>query len=388
MTNKQTRNKRREFAERLDSSDFTMATTEARETCSKVLETLKKSQLNFFLQETPYSAFITIRKKFCKGLNNPPKIDAEIPEEKREDYKNEVILLKNLLKKRELELETSRGDSFILEKRLEKAESDMIKHFEASKVSTSKLGNEISTLDLVNKKTTKLNSVLEADLREAKKSIKSLEKIAYNLEKKNDNLKDTVENLKHSKIELKTEKDELSKKIKTTDKMKSSRPKSVKSISIQTDPDLQGCQEKSSENNNHDPEPNLSDVDAPISSETQPNQSFKCLICSEFLHSVEELKVHSEENHELSIDLGKLKDIIEEDFTSRFVKSVRISKEYLTNRIKFYPDNCDHLEERIKIRMLSKLNFEFRSKKIEENMKTSDFSYTRLDGPNYETEDL
>ena len=47
-----------------------------------------------------------------------------------------------------------------------------------------------------------------------------------------------------------------------------------------------------------------------------------------------------------------------------------------------------HLEERIKIRMLSKLNFEFRSKLIEENMKTGDFFYIRFDGPNYETEDL
>ena len=88
----------------------------------------------------------------------------------------------------------------------------MTKHFEASKVSTSKLDNEISTLKFVNKKTTKLNWVLEADLTEAMKNVKSLEKIVYNLEKKND--KDTVENLKHSKSELKGEIYELSKKIK------------------------------------------------------------------------------------------------------------------------------------------------------------------------------
>ena len=56
-------------------------------------------------------------------------------------------------------------------------------------------------------------------------------------------------------------------------------------------------------------EPNFSDIYAPNSSETcptQPNQSFKCLICSELLHSVEDLKLHSEEDHDLSIDLDKV----------------------------------------------------------------------------------
>ena len=41
-----------------------MADVKAQETCSSVLSSLRMSGLNFVIQETPFSAYITIWKKF------------------------------------------------------------------------------------------------------------------------------------------------------------------------------------------------------------------------------------------------------------------------------------------------------------------------------------
>ena len=45
---------------------------DAKTTCELILKQLKASNLNFLLQETPYSAFITIRKSLIKNLSSVP----------------------------------------------------------------------------------------------------------------------------------------------------------------------------------------------------------------------------------------------------------------------------------------------------------------------------
>ena len=40
--------------------------TNPHDDCAKVLETLKSSGLVYHLSETPYSAYITVRKKYIK----------------------------------------------------------------------------------------------------------------------------------------------------------------------------------------------------------------------------------------------------------------------------------------------------------------------------------
>ena len=49
-------------------SKLTMTDPRANETCNTILSSLRKSGLNFIAQETPYSAYVTIRKKFCNGF--------------------------------------------------------------------------------------------------------------------------------------------------------------------------------------------------------------------------------------------------------------------------------------------------------------------------------
>jgi hypothetical protein len=46
--------------------------------CGKILFSLKMSRLNFLVKETPYSAYITIRKKFIKENNQNQNTHANL----------------------------------------------------------------------------------------------------------------------------------------------------------------------------------------------------------------------------------------------------------------------------------------------------------------------
>ena len=75
---------------------------EVQQSCDKLLTLLRDSGLNFLIQETPYSAFLTIRKSFCrepkKFLNNTVN---EVIDEKLKFENNK---LKTTLEDRECEL--------------------------------------------------------------------------------------------------------------------------------------------------------------------------------------------------------------------------------------------------------------------------------------------
>ena len=60
--------------------------------CGQLLYNLKMSQLNYFLQETPYSVFITVRKKFkrngeghSEASDNIEKVNKDITEKEQHE---------------------------------------------------------------------------------------------------------------------------------------------------------------------------------------------------------------------------------------------------------------------------------------------------------------
>ena len=90
----------------------------AHESCQDILQLLRSSNLVFFIQESPYSAYITIRKKFRKdatpaAILNVNPINAELEAVKKdmenmtakyeesvleaEELNNEVLKFKNLV---------------------------------------------------------------------------------------------------------------------------------------------------------------------------------------------------------------------------------------------------------------------------------------------------
>ena len=89
---------------------------------------------------------------------------------------------------------------------------------------------------------------------------------------------------------------------------------------------------------------------------------------------------HSQDDHKLSVDLQKLNDPNEDDSTTRFLRSLNVDDDYLNERRKYFPRHFDHIEERIKIRLLAQINFDVKSKKININMKKDYLKNIRYSG--------
>ena len=199
---------------------------DARQTCDKLISLIRDSNLNFLVQETPFSAFINIRKTFCKDATKDYKSPVR-DDDQHEKLMLENKLLKNKLEEKNVQLEESKEDMCVLQTRLEKAEKDLFEHFQNKKTSETKQGNEILKLKSV-------ISSLKSEGMEADKAVKSYEKNIHNLEKKNKNLVEQVVILKASKNDLKSEKLNLINEVKAL-KMKTLAQKKMKPSITQTD---------------------------------------------------------------------------------------------------------------------------------------------------------
>ena len=83
--------------------------------CGQILYCLKMSNLNYLVKETPYSAYITIRKKFLRDtvenlnnhLNNPGSKDLKVEvialRESNKDLETRLALAKADFEERKLE---------------------------------------------------------------------------------------------------------------------------------------------------------------------------------------------------------------------------------------------------------------------------------------------
>ena len=87
--------------------------------------------------------------------------------------------------------------------------------------------------------------------------------------------------------------------------------------------------------------------------------------------SIEEYRVHSTTEHDIPIDLSILEDPIEEDNFTKMLKSMLVDRDYLQERVKYYPVHWDNIDLRIKIRMIAKMKYEGISRQIDAFMKAS-----------------
>ena len=138
----------------------------AEKACGQILFCLKMSNLNYMVKETPYSAYVTIRKKFTKVSNveTPPSIKVNESNEKLRKEHNLLeqkykalysenghlkIDLENLEVKVEA-LETINADLKNkldeAESKLEKAQTDLEEETSSLKLEKSKVMNENITL--------------------------------------------------------------------------------------------------------------------------------------------------------------------------------------------------------------------------------------------------
>ena len=370
----------------------------ASETCEALMLSIKKSQLDFLIQETPFSSFVTIRKKFHKGYDRScPKIpedDNAHNETELDKLKRENALLKEAMVDKEAQFQAVRAESTKLNDKLEKTEKEMFRYCENTSTKHAKFSEEIATLKSQLKEKSDVIAVLKADEVKAVKTIKSLGKNAQNLENKNKNLEDKIEIQIASKNEIKNERDKLVSEVKNLRKYEKRQKSSTKSITTQTEAETSEC----ILNNNPNPDlPTLSSkptsttasVIANKASQTSSSTSdkpcpdsetFDCVVCNRTFISMNLLKVHAETEHNLFLCPLKLLDSNEKDPFVRFVKSIEVEKEYIEKRRQLYPSHWDHIGERIKIRKLAQIKLAITSNQIQMNIDTNDIKSIKYSG--------
>ena len=126
---------------------------DANKTCDRLIAFLRDSGLNFLVQETPFSAFLTIRKTFCRGSKT--NYNHPVSEDKYEDLEKlriENETYKTLIEDKDCQLKKFEEESAALQNRLEKAEKEMLINFKKAKIADEKLKDEILILKSVIKK--------------------------------------------------------------------------------------------------------------------------------------------------------------------------------------------------------------------------------------------
>ena len=371
-----------------------MTMCDANQNCDELVAILRDSGLNFLIQETPFSLFITIRKTLYKE----PKKNFSLTENLYQ-LQTENSALENALEEEKLQHKMCRDKSVALQSRLEKAEKELLLHSKNAKISDEKSREEISMLKAVLKKNEDVISSLKSKSSEAAKSKKFQEQNIHDLRNKNESLIEQVTNLKASKNELKKEKNNLALEVKA---LKTRMQKISKSESTETSstPSSGSCLNVLLNNNN--PATSVvttmsvsmstqtclqfsDSVPAVSTSSSRSSKSIQCLVCSENFYSADELIEHAGSEHDLSIDAETLSDSNENDDFVKFLRSMNIDDEYLKDREKYYPEKSDHLHERIKIRIIAQMKFSSHSLAIERNMKENDLKHANYIGINRET---
>ena len=332
-----------------------MESKSAMATCENVLSVLKNSGLNFIIQETPFSAYLTIRKKFCKDFKNNNTVVEDIQNEqiKKQVTKleNENGYLKNELEKTLIKVDTVVNENQVLQQRLKNAEKDMLKHFTDSKLSEARLAQEISGLKQTNKKSKEHISELSAEISKEEKKVKALEKTITKLEAKIRSVTEQLETCRSDKNNNKKEYEKLIKEVKIL-KDKVPKTQALKSISTQTDT----------------MKPLPTTESSPARNSSEKHEYVKCLVCGETFKSAEDFKDHSKNEHDILIDVQILENSVDEDEFTRILKSMVVDSQYLQERIHYYPAHWDHIDLRIKIRMIAKMKYEGISRQIDRSM--------------------
>ena len=187
------------------------------ETCDKILAEIRASNLHFMIQESPYSIYLTLRKKYTKNASKHSKIQITTLENHL-NQSDEKLELEEDLKKKDTALTESKEIIKILEEKVEKAECDLYKEAKSFKNRNDALLNEIKLLKESIKKSRDIESDQKADLMEEKKNLKAKEKEVHNLQKKLEISSSKLQTLNEKYSSLKSEKNLSDKNIKILEK--------------------------------------------------------------------------------------------------------------------------------------------------------------------------
>ena len=147
--------------------------------CGQVLICLKMSKLNYMVKETPFSAYVTIRKKFLQSYQIEPeepmrvdqsdsvnklKSDLEQVNKKNKGLLTDIALYKYNLDEFEIKINALEKVNAELELKLERVEATsecLRKYVESNLEKNADLRKEVSKLSNKNKNTKDKNENLE-----------------------------------------------------------------------------------------------------------------------------------------------------------------------------------------------------------------------------------
>ena len=171
-----------------------------------VISSVKKSNLNFYIRESPFSLEINLRKTFIKNKNGkvlqPPT--SELTNDNTKEHR--LKLEENSFEKLESELNKTRNALHELSVELEKAKTET---FEAlskahnAKKDAEKLETDIKALNLKNNDLQNKIEILSCEKNASTKNIKSKVKEISRLEIKNRELEEKIKNVEIENIKLK-----------------------------------------------------------------------------------------------------------------------------------------------------------------------------------------
>ena len=177
---------------------------DANDAVDAIIHSVKKSHLNFYIQESPFSLLINLRKTFIKNKNGDPLMpppsdtsDDDINEQKikAEKLEQENFRISESMGQLEAELKDTRDALHSLSNKLEIAKAENME--ELSKVHKSK--KEVEKLKTENKSLKQSNNELRVKMETFKndtdtlnKSLKTKDKEIDKLVSKNNNLEEQL----------------------------------------------------------------------------------------------------------------------------------------------------------------------------------------------------
>ena len=176
----------------------------ASQTFDRILQTIQKSNLNFVLQLSPYSANISLKKSLVTNKSGtvclPPEVSCDIiTHEALAALEAKIKLLKE---EKDDETKAYKQSTEILEQKVKKAEANNSKLFEEKRTDAEACRKQIKHP----------NDEINANKKEIfdlKKVVKEKDKVLYRISNKCENLESTVKRVKTENSSLKKENKKL-----------------------------------------------------------------------------------------------------------------------------------------------------------------------------------
>ena len=192
------------------------------DTCASILNSIRKCNLNYSCQETPFSIYLTVRKSWSKHHQAHHEASHQVSEPLQhvlyEAKIKEIGSLKTELKELRNQLSESKNANKDLQVKVDAAAGEVLHHHEELKKVLNIKDDEVKALKNSIKNGVSENSRIATEVKSLKKSVKAREKEIYDLENFKINIQESVKTAKIKAKEHESEKIKVERQVKHLEK--------------------------------------------------------------------------------------------------------------------------------------------------------------------------